>query len=221
MNVRSSDDRTTRARIRDAAIELIARQGVADLSARGVADRAGVSPGSVIHHFRSMDGLRRACDEFVAETIRTRKSEAQQPGAAFDLATLVRDTDLSSLPAYLAAVVSDDSAAVTQLVDEMVADAVAYSEQGVASGMLRHSDDPQGRAALMVVWSLGALVLHRHLARHLDVDLTDPDVMSTPGFARYLRTVYEVVGSGLFTESFAAVAQQAAAELHAPGEEAT
>ena len=45
--------------------------------------------------------------------------------------------------------------------------------------------------------------------------------MSTPGFARYLRTVYDVVGSGLFTESFAVVAQQAAAEIHVPGEEAT
>ena len=72
-----------------------------------------------------------------------------------------------------------------------------------------------------MVWSLGALVLHRHLARHLDVDLTDPDVMSTPGFARYLRTVYEVFGRGLFTESFAAVAQQAATELDPPGEETT
>ncbi len=221
MNVRSKDDRSTRARIRDAAIELVARQGVADLSARGVADLAGVSPGSVIHHFGSMDGLRRACDEYVAETIRTRKTEALQPGAAFDLVGLVRDDDLRSLPAYLAAVVSDDSPAVTRLVDEMVADAAAYSEQGVSSGMLRHSDDPRARAALMVVWSLGALVLHRHLARHLDVDLTDPDVMSTPGFARYLRTVYEVFGRGLFTESFAAVAQQAATELDPPGEETT
>jgi len=221
VNVRSTDDRTTRARIRDAAIELIAREGVADLSARGVADQAGVSPGSVIHHFGSMDGLRRACDDFVAETIRTRKSDALSPGAAFDLAGLVRDTELSVLPAYLAAVASDDSPAVTRLVDEMIADAATYSEQGVSSGMLRPSDDPQGRAAVMVVWSLGALVLHRHLARHLDVDLTDPDVMSTDGFARYLRTVYEVLGSGLFTESFATIAQQAAAELDAPGEEPT
>ena len=65
MNMRSvssgsPDDRTVRARVRDAAIDLIAAGGVEALTARAVAERAGVSPGSVIHNFGSMEGLRRA-----------------------------------------------------------------------------------------------------------------------------------------------------------------
>jgi AcrR family transcriptional regulator len=163
-----------------------------------------VSPGSVIHHFGSMDGLRTACDDHVAETIRARKSQALQAGPGVDMIGLLNDPDLHALPAYLAAVMSEDSPAVTRLVDEMVADAAAYIADGVGSGRLRPSDDPDARAALLVIWGLGALVLHRHISRHLGVDLTDPAGTSTPEFARYVRTAADLYGQGIFTESFAA-----------------
>jgi AcrR family transcriptional regulator len=209
VNVRSSDDRTTRARVRDAAIALVAREGTGALSARRVGEAAGVSPGSVIHHFGSMDGLRTACDDYVAETIRARKSEALQAGPGVDMIGLLNDPELRSLPAYLAAVVSEDSPAVARLVDELVDDAVVYIADGVRSGTLRPTDDPDARAALLVIWGLGALVLHRHIARHLGVDLTDPAGTSTPEFARYARTAAGLYGQGLFTESFAAAVTDA------------
>ena len=53
----SGGDRTAKARIRDAAIECYAFHGD-DCTARMVAEKAGVSPGLVIHHFGSMEGLR-------------------------------------------------------------------------------------------------------------------------------------------------------------------
>lgn len=46
------------ARIRRAALELFAEQGVAPTSMRAIAARAGVSLGLVQHHFRTKDGLR-------------------------------------------------------------------------------------------------------------------------------------------------------------------
>jgi AcrR family transcriptional regulator len=168
-----------------------------------VGEDAGVSPGSVIHHFGSMEGLRSACDDYVAETIRARKSEALRAGPGVDLSALLSDPALHTLPAYLAAVVSDDSPAVTRLVDEMVGDAMAYVSDGVRSGALRPTEEPDDRAALLVIWGLGALVLHRHLARQVGVDLTDPAAPSTPEFARYARAAASLYGEGLFTESFA------------------
>jgi AcrR family transcriptional regulator len=219
VNVRSTDDRTARARIRDAAIDLVAREGTGGLSARRVAEEAGVSPGSVIHHFGSMDGLRSACDDHVAEVIRSRKSDALKAGPGLDVGALLQDQELHGLPAYLAAVVADDSPAVTRLVDEMVQDAAGYFAAGVRSGMLRAADAPDDRAALLVVWSLGALVLHRHIARHLGVDLTDPGAPTTPQFTRYMRAVSTLYGEGLFTESFAAAMNDALSPSAHPREE--
>ncbi|WP_237843337.1 TetR/AcrR family transcriptional regulator [Cellulosimicrobium cellulans] len=69
-----ASDLTTRARIRDAAIERFARDGFG-ASVRSVAADVGVSHALVVHHFGSKDGLRQVCDEHVLEQIRTAKAE--------------------------------------------------------------------------------------------------------------------------------------------------
>ncbi|MTL11753.1 TetR family transcriptional regulator, partial [Nocardia seriolae] len=48
--MRSTDDLTTRARIRDAAITVFGEQGFG-VGVRAIAAAAGVSPGLVNHHF--------------------------------------------------------------------------------------------------------------------------------------------------------------------------
>jgi len=53
---------TSRARLRDAAIELFAERGFDKTSVKAIAEAAGVSPGLVIHHYGSKDELRRVCD---------------------------------------------------------------------------------------------------------------------------------------------------------------
>jgi len=205
------DDRTTRARIRDAAIECFADHGVADTTARKVAASAGVSPGLVMHHFGSMDGLRLVCDEHVAAVIRRHKEDALSSGPQLDLLAAFRNSEFGPMMAYLARVLTDDSAAVAKLVDDLVADAEVYLEHGVESGLLRPTDDPHGRAVVIALWSLGALVLHHHMDRLLGVDLTNPDITTDPAFVDYLRPVTEVMGSGLYTEDFVGQMKEALA----------
>ena len=212
------DDRTVRARVRDEAIELVAVQGLDALTARAVAERAGVSPGSVINNFGSMAGLRAACDDHVAAIIRAEKMKALSAGLAFDVVGALREAEAgplaAHLAAYLAAVLAEDSPAVAHLVDEMVDDAQAYLEAGVASGMITPSADPRGRAVVMTLSSLGSLVMHRHLRRLLDVDLTargsDPADL-TP----YLAPLYEQYAGGLFTDEFGQRANAAVQQLRA------
>ena len=72
-----SADLTAAARIRDAAIEQFGERGFG-VGLRAIADAAGVSAALVIHHFGSKDGLRKACDDYIAEEIRSGKSEAMQ-----------------------------------------------------------------------------------------------------------------------------------------------
>jgi len=115
--------------------------------------------------------------------------------------------------AYLAAVLVDDSPIVARLVDELVADAEGYLEYGVEIGTVKPSADPHGRAAVLFLWSIGALVLHRHVRRILGVDLTNPDIAADPAIAAYTGPAYEIMGGGVLDETFAAQLQDVFAEM--------
>ena len=197
------DDRTAKARLRDAAIELVARDGVDALTARGVAEAADVSPGLVAHHYGSMDGLQAACDHHVAALVREAKQDAMAEGAALDPLAALRESGTTHVLRYLARRLGKDAPAVADLVDELVDDAEAYLAEGEATGLIQPSEDPRGRAVVVVLWSLGGLVLHEHLHRLLGVDLTEPDLAEDPAFADYARPVAELYGSGLLTPAFA------------------
>ncbi|MBT8165906.1 MAG: TetR family transcriptional regulator [Acidimicrobiia bacterium] len=199
----SVDDRTAKARIRDAAIECFAEHGLAATTARKVAAAADVSPGLVIHHFGSMDGLRSACDEHVVATIRDYKTGAMAEGPGLDILAAFRDAPTESLMGYLAAVLHDDSPRVAKLVDDLVADAEAYLQLGVETGMVRPSSNPRARAAIVVLWSLGALALHHHVQRILGVDLTDPDIVANQSISAYAAPAYEVLTEGIISQEFA------------------
>ena len=203
------DDRSTRAKIRDAAVACFAENGITGTTARKVATAAGVSPGLVIHHFGTMDGLRAACDEHVALTIRNFKYEAIDEGLNLDVLAALRGVTQAPLMGYLAAVLGDDSPIVNTLVDDLVRDAEGYMEHGVETGMLRPSPNPSGRAAVLTLWSLGALVMHRHMHRILGVDLTDPNIATDPAMGPYAVTVYEIMGQGILTENIATHLQTA------------
>ena len=197
-----ADDRTARARIRDAAIECFAENGIDGTTARRIATGAGVSPGLVIHHFG-----------YVAATIREYKREAISAGPNIDVLAALRGANAGPVMAYLAAVLVDDSPIVADLVDELVADAAGYLEYGVETGMVKPSANPRGRAAVLFLWSLGALVLHRHVRRILGVDLTNPDIGADPAIAAYAGPAYEIMGGGVLNEAFAAQLQDVFAEM--------
>lgn len=201
------DDRSTKARIRDAAIAVVAEVGLSNTTVRKVATHAGVSPGSVIHHFGSMDDLRRACDRHVAAFIREQKSAALTAGASVDMMAILQQVSGQSvvdLAGYLARVLTDDSPAVAELVDELVDDAETYLAEGVVAGTIQPSEHARERAVIVSMWSLGLLVLHGHVTRLLGVDPTGPNFATDPeAVDRYLRPSMAIFTSGLFTDVFA------------------
>ena len=213
MSTVRADDLTAKARIRDAAIRCVAEHGVASTTVRKIAAAAGVSPGLVIHHFGSMEGLRSSCDEYVAARIREAKEEAAAVGPGLDVLAAIREDNFGPLRGYLAAVLVDDSPVVAQLVDSLLADAEGYFEHFVEAGMLRPSANPRGRAAVLLLWGLGALVLHKHVRRILGCDLTDPEVGSGSDLAAYAGPAAEIIGEGIFTEAFAMQARDSLAAI--------
>lgn len=205
------DDRSTPARIRDAAIACFAEVGVDTTPVRRIAEVAGVSPALVIHHFGSKDALRVACDQHVAAVIRARKSAVVQGGASLDPVAALRDAgDGPPLLAYLARTLVDGSPHVADLLDELVDDAVAYTAEAEASGMLRPSEDPRARAAVLLLWSLGAVVLHEHARRLLGTDLLG----APEQLLGYVRPAFDILGQGVFTPEAYAQMTAALAAAH-------
>jgi len=214
----ATDDRSTQARIRDAAIGQFAEHGVKGANIRAIAKDAGVSPGLVIHHFGSKDALRTACDEHVATLIRTHKREAMAQGAGLDpLAALRAQRQGVPLLRYLARTLIDGTPQVADLLDRLVEDAEGYMQDGVDAGVLKPSHFPRERAALLTLWSVGAVVLHEHVERLLGIDLLDA-WFESPDVKNYVGPALEMFGQGLMTEAAAARMQSAFAGSSAPAE---
>lgn len=193
----ADDDRTARARIRDAAILRFADDGVAGTTVRAIAAEAGVSPALVIHHFGSKDALRVACDEHVVAVIGERKREAAAAGPGIDpLAALRQAEEGGPLMRYLARTLVDGSPHVSTLIDDMVEDAVEYMAAGVESGLLKPTDHPRERAVVLMMWQLGALVLHEHVGRLLGADLTE----GTEGMVRWAVPAAEILAKGVLAD---------------------
>jgi AcrR family transcriptional regulator len=161
--MRSADDLTATARIRDAAIEQFGQHGF-DVGLRAIAKAAGVSAGLVIHHFGSKDGLRKACDELVAETIRTAKTESVQnsdPAAWF--AQMAEIESFAPLMAYLVRSLQTGGDLAKSLWRTMLANAEEYIEEGVKAGTIKPSRDPKARARFLAINNGGGLLLYLQL----------------------------------------------------------
>jgi len=155
-----SADLTATARIRDAAIEQWGQYGF-DVGLRTVAEAAGVSAALVIHHFGSKHGLRKACDEFIAEEIRAGKLEAMQstdPATWF--AAMAEIESYAPLMAYLVRSMQTGGELATTLWQKMIDDAEAYLDEGVRTGLLKPSRDPRARARFLSITGGGGFLLY-------------------------------------------------------------
>jgi AcrR family transcriptional regulator len=158
--MRSADDLTTTARIRDAAIEQFGQHGFS-VGLRAIAETAGVSAALVIHHFGSKEGLRKACDDYIAEEIRTEKSEAirsNDPATWF--AQMAEIESFAPLMAYLVRSMQSGSELAKTLWRRMIANAQEYMEEGVRAGTIKPSRDPQARAKYLAISGGGGFLLY-------------------------------------------------------------
>src|ERR1700739_5072938 len=158
--MRSADDLTAVARIRDAAIDQVGQHGFS-VGWRAIAQTAGVSAALVIHHFGSKEGLRKACDDYIAEEIRGGKSEAMQttdPATWF--AQMAEIESYAPLMAYLVRSMQTGGELAKALWQKMIDDAEAYLDDGVRTGLLKPSRDPRARAKYLSMTGGGGFLLY-------------------------------------------------------------
>ncbi len=195
MNVRSADDLTTRARIRDAAVLRFARSGFG-ATVRTIAADAGVSPALVIHHFGSKDTLHAACDEhvlaWIAETKRQNMGRATSGGL---LEVLAQQDELAPLMGYVLRSLQAGGSVGKAFVEHMIDDAEKYTAEAVEQGIAKPSRDERARVRYLVMASLGSLLL----SVTLDPPEDPEDVNAT--VRRYTADFYLPMLE-LFTEGF-------------------
>jgi AcrR family transcriptional regulator len=153
-------DMTAAARIRDAAIEQFGEHGFG-VGLRAIAEAAGVSAALVIHHFGSKEGLRNACDDYIAEEIRNAKSEAMRshdPATWF--AQMAEIESYAPLMAYLVRSMQSGGDLAKTLWRRMIDNAEEYLDEGVRAGTLKPSRDPKARARYLAITGGGAFLLY-------------------------------------------------------------
>lgn len=163
MGSASRDDLTTRARIRDTAVDCFAREGFS-VSVRTIAEHAGTSPGLVIHHFGSKAQLREECDTHVRDLITKIKMETVEGSSgAFMLQQLAQVEQYAPVLGYMVRSLQSGGALATNLFELMVEDVERFMAVGEEAGTIAPSRDPTARARYLLSSSLGSLMLHTTL----------------------------------------------------------
>ncbi|MEV6767127.1 TetR family transcriptional regulator [Nocardia sp. NPDC051030] len=161
--MRSADDLTTRARIRDAAIVAFGEQGFG-VGIRAIAAAAGVSPGLVIHHFGSKDNLRQECDDHVREVIRVAKMDyIEHPSPNGLMQQLAEIEDFAPLMAYLLRSFQSGGSLLVTFFDHMVEDVEQYLTAGIANGTIRAPKDLKAMARYVATTNGGGMVMFLQL----------------------------------------------------------
>jgi TetR/AcrR family transcriptional regulator, regulator of cefoperazone and chloramphenicol sensitivity len=196
-------DLTAKARIRDAAMKLFAAEGVAASSLRAVARAAGVSPGLVVHHFGSKQGLIRAVDEAVLTRIILALSEVPIEGAADEVIegrTEVVAAFLRSQPVlcdYLGRALSERTEASAEFFHRLFSFA-AKDERLIEAGVLRAETDPFWRTMHQVVLVIGPMILRPLIERELGGDL-----LAEKNATRWARARTDLLRHGLYAKTAA------------------
>jgi len=202
----SDRDTTAKAQIRDCALRFFAERGFDAVTVRDVAACAEVSPGLVLHHFGSKQGLREAVDAHVVTLFDAMLERAVQDPEAFAAGephTVASLTELfatqvprdSPVPAYIRRLLLSGDTVGKQLFRQWFALALGAGEAMAANGNLKPTSDPEALAAFLLINDLAMILLHDHIA---DVLGTDP--LSREGMQRWAETVYSVYQHGAFTQ---------------------
>jgi TetR/AcrR family transcriptional regulator, regulator of cefoperazone and chloramphenicol sensitivity len=180
----ADSDLTAVARIRNAALEGFARDGVAATTIRDVAKAAGVSPGLVQHHFKTKADLERAVNEYVIQ-VAVEASEGLDESTAEAtmeelframgerISTLVRDHRSALL--YVIRSAAAGEKAGLDIFDAFLALVDGQVERLAAEGTLRDDVDRLWLGLQVVILDLGTVLLEPAIDRHLPGPLMDPD----------------------------------------------
>lgn len=195
------EDLSAAARIRHAALENFATRGYEGTSIRTVAAAAGVSAGSVQHHYRSKEALREAVDEYVVTTLRRALEEIPahgQPGQVAEQSSEQIAEFLRRHPAvfaYVRRTIAEGHQLGQQLLDGLVALGRAQFERLERAGTLRDDVDLEWVALQNVLLNVSVMFFQPAIERHLGQSVT-----TEPGLTRLRDAMTQLFAHGVFAD---------------------
>jgi AcrR family transcriptional regulator len=201
-SVEAREDRTAAAVIAEAALALFADRGADAVTVREIAAEAGVSPGLVLHHYGSKDGLRAAVDERAARAFDAVLDQLGDDGLVEGLdgqaASLAEAFAAgfppgSPLPAYLRRLLLTGDDRGREIFRRWFDLSLALLDRLEERGVARPAGDRQVRAAFLLVNDLAPVLLAPHLAAVLGTDPT-----TTDGMRRWAAEATDVYAHGAF-----------------------
>lgn len=148
-----ADERILRAAMRRFAVDGLGAP------LRAVAQDAGVSAGLIIHHFGSRENLLEACDQRALEVTRQQKRAAVTGGVGTMLAQLAAVEQYAPETGYVLRRLQAGGPLAQRLIEDFIANARDYYEEGERAGVLSPSRDPAARVRVLAHMALGSLVL--------------------------------------------------------------
>ncbi|MDO8364186.1 MAG: TetR family transcriptional regulator [Actinomycetota bacterium] len=206
-------------RLRDAALALFGERGFAGTTVRAIAERADVTAGLVLHHYGSKEGLRRAVDRYVLDSISTAFAGLADATDATDATDWAGDTggvagitpgaasgsvdvrlrgfqtlfqQRPYMGRYLRRALLEGTEASVAFFDELIAVSGRMLESLRSAGQVRPTDDPQAQLLMAMLSGLMPVLLPRHIERHLGASLR-----SDEGVRRWAAAEYQLLTEGL------------------------
>lgn len=192
----ATDDRSTVARIRDAAIARFGEAGFDKATVRDIAADAGVSPALVLHHFGSKARLREACDDFVVAEFTRSRIEAVESGETDPFAAMAGVQREQHLMRYFLQGLRDNSSGAGRLFGALFEETLRLMEVSVEQGIIRPSENLHDVTAVLLAWQFGGLLLQEHVARILGAGTETLDMMP-----RFAWASLEVLTHGVFADT--------------------
>lgn len=185
----SLGDRTAKAIIRDAAIELFGRDGFDTVSLRTIAGHSGVSQPLIIKHYGSRSGLINATDEHALSVVeRLLHTVAIESGGAFNSeATTGSVAQLlagSTIGPYLARLLTSNGDRARRAFKRLAEFSCGLIDQLADDEAIASDIDHRHLAVVLLVHDISVLVLRDRITEALGADPLDRE-----GVAAWSRTV--------------------------------
>lgn len=185
-------------RLRDAALDLFGERGYSATTVRAIAERAGVTPGLVVHHYGTKENLRAAVDRFVLESVASAFADLLEVAPTDDLLAIRRagfETLFQRRPAtgrYLRRALLESSPTSIVFFDQLVEVSRTLFEPLRAAGRTRPTEDPDAQLLLSMMSGLLPALLPRHVEHCLGVSLR-----SDEGVERWALAEYDFMTHGV------------------------
>lgn len=179
-------------------MRLFADRGAAAVTVREIAAAAGVSPGLVIHHYGSKEGLKNAVDRRAVAFFEEMLAELAQVGEEGGSASLVElfATRLEDEPVmleYVRRLLLDGGEAADALFAKLFDATAAGMASLVDSGVVRPAQHERIRTAFLLSNDLSLVLLRRQIAR-----VTGTDPLTRQGLTPWMAVIMDVYADGIF-----------------------